>query len=91
MSDGRVRLNIEGLDVPDEFVLLVSNGGNVQEGAYKVVWRFGNELVSGDWASPNAILLGQDPFVIRTNCRRVLVVDPVSKAHELGSSVTFAG
>ena len=44
MSDGGVRLNIEGLDVPDEFVLLVSNGGNVQEGAYEVVWRFGNEL-----------------------------------------------
>jgi PilZ domain len=44
MSDGGVRLNIEGLEVPDEFVLLVPNGGNVQEGAYKVVWRFGNEL-----------------------------------------------
>jgi hypothetical protein len=44
MSDGGVRLNIDGLDVPDEVVLLVSNGGNVQEGAYKVIWRFGNEL-----------------------------------------------
>jgi PilZ domain len=44
MSDGGVRLNIEGLDVPDEFVLLVSKDGRVQEGAYKVVWRFGNEL-----------------------------------------------
>ena len=25
MSDGGVRLNVEGLDVPDEFVLLISN------------------------------------------------------------------
>ena len=39
-----MRLNVEGLDVPDEFVLLVSNKGKVEERAYKVVWRFGNEL-----------------------------------------------
>jgi hypothetical protein len=44
MSDDGVRLNTEGLEVPDEFVLFVSNGGNVREGTYKVVWRFGNEL-----------------------------------------------
>ena len=44
MSDGGVRLNVEGLDVPDEFVLLISNDRKVQERAYKVVWRFGNEL-----------------------------------------------
>ena len=25
ISDGGVRLNVEGLDVPDEFVLLISN------------------------------------------------------------------
>ena len=43
-SDGGVRLNVEGLDVPDEFVLLISNKGKVEESAYKVVWRFGNEL-----------------------------------------------
>jgi PilZ domain-containing protein len=44
ISDGGVRLNVEGLDVPDEFVLLISNDRKVQERAYKVVWRFGNEL-----------------------------------------------
>ena len=30
--------------MPDEFVLLISNKGKVEESAYKVVWRFGNEL-----------------------------------------------
>jgi PilZ domain len=44
MSDGGVRLNVEGLNVPDEFVLLISSKGKVEERAYKVVWRFGNEL-----------------------------------------------
>ncbi len=44
MSDRGVRLNVEGLDVPDEFVLLISNKGKIEESAYKVVWRFGNEL-----------------------------------------------
>ena len=44
ISDGGVRLNVEGLDVPDEFVLFISNDRKVQERAYKVVWRFGNEL-----------------------------------------------
>ena len=44
ISDGGVRLNVEGLNVPDEFLLLISNKGNVEERAYKVIWRFGNEL-----------------------------------------------
>ena len=44
ISDGGVRLNVEGLNVPDEFVLLISNKGKVEERAYKVVWRFGNEF-----------------------------------------------
>ena len=44
MSDGGVRLNVEGLNVPDEFVLLISDKGKVEERPYKVVWRFGNEL-----------------------------------------------
>ena len=44
ISDDGVRLNSEGLDVPDEFVLLISNKGKMEESAYKVVWRFGNEL-----------------------------------------------
>jgi hypothetical protein len=39
-----VRLNVEGLDVPDEFVLLLSEDGIVQESTYKMIWRFGNEV-----------------------------------------------
>ena len=46
ISDSGVRLNVEGLDVPDEFVLLISNDRKVQEKAYRVVWRFGNELAA---------------------------------------------
>lgn len=45
ISDGGVRLRIEGVDVPDEFVLLLSEDGySSRERAYKVVWRFGAEL-----------------------------------------------
>jgi len=44
ISNGGVRLNVEGLDVPDEFVLLLSEDGIVQESTYKVIWRFGHEL-----------------------------------------------
>ena len=75
ISDGGVRLNVEGLDVPDEFVLLISNDRKVQEKAYKVVWRFGkislapSSLVApGNQALPSEILLKHDPFRIRTPC-----------------------
>ena len=52
ISDGGVRLRIEGVEVPDEFVLLLTEDGySTRERAYKVVWRFGPEL--------GAKLLGQ--------------------------------
>jgi hypothetical protein len=36
---------VEGLDVPDEFVLLLlSNNGIVKESTCKVAWRFGDEV-----------------------------------------------
>jgi hypothetical protein len=35
---------IQGLDVPDEFVLFLSNGGVVQEITCKVAWRFDDEV-----------------------------------------------
>jgi hypothetical protein len=38
-SDGGVRLDVHGLDLPDEFVLLFS-GDSAQDGTYQVVWRF---------------------------------------------------
>ncbi len=44
ISDDGVRLNIGALDVPDEFVLLLSSDGVVRENAYKVVWRRGPEV-----------------------------------------------
>jgi hypothetical protein len=44
ISKGGVRLNVEGLDVPDEFVLFLSSDGIVQETTCKVVWRFGDEV-----------------------------------------------
>ena len=44
ISDDGVRLNVGGLDVPDEFVLLLSSDGVVRENAYKVVWRRGHEV-----------------------------------------------
>ena len=36
ISKGGVRLNVEGIDVPDEFVLLLSNDGTVQESTWVV-------------------------------------------------------
>ena len=42
-SDG-VRLDVGGLDVSDEFVLLLSGDGVLRENAYKVVWRRGPEV-----------------------------------------------
>ncbi len=44
ISKGGVRLNVEGLEVPEEFVLFLSNDGIIQESACKVVWRFGDEV-----------------------------------------------
>jgi PilZ domain len=39
-SDGGVRLDVHGLDLPDEFVLLFSGDSPAQDGTYQVVWRF---------------------------------------------------
>lgn len=44
ISKGGVRLNVKGLDVPDEFVLFLANGGIVQEITCKVAWRFDDEV-----------------------------------------------
>jgi hypothetical protein len=44
ISDDYVRLNVGGLDVPNEFVLLLSGNGVVRENAYKVVWRRGDQV-----------------------------------------------
>jgi PilZ domain len=44
ISDGGVRLRVEGYEVPDEFVLLLSGHFITQESQYKVVWRRKPEL-----------------------------------------------
>ncbi|HTV34794.1 MAG TPA: PilZ domain-containing protein [Xanthobacteraceae bacterium] len=45
ISDGGIRLHVEGFDVPDEFVLLLSGEGLAgKERAYRVIWRLGYEI-----------------------------------------------
>ena len=45
ISEGGVRLHVEGLDVPEDFVLLLSGDGiAAKECAYRVVWRLGHEI-----------------------------------------------
>jgi hypothetical protein len=41
ISEGGVRLNAFGCDIPDEFVLLRSGDGPAKDGKYKVIWRDG--------------------------------------------------
>jgi hypothetical protein len=42
---GEVRLHVEGFEVPDQFVLLISNGdGGARPRDCKVAWRLGFEL-----------------------------------------------
>jgi PilZ domain len=43
-SDGGVRINVPGFEVPDEFVLLLSGDGPARNGTYKVIWRHGQEV-----------------------------------------------
>ncbi|HEX3936032.1 MAG TPA: PilZ domain-containing protein [Xanthobacteraceae bacterium] len=44
ISTGGVRLHVEGYDVPDRFVLLLSGEGLAKECSYQVVWRLGHEI-----------------------------------------------
>jgi hypothetical protein len=44
ISDGGVRLRVDGHEVPDEFVLLLSGHRVTQESKYKVVWRLNQEI-----------------------------------------------
>jgi hypothetical protein len=45
ISDGGIRLHVEGFEVPDQFVLLLSGDGVAgKERAYRVVWRLGYEI-----------------------------------------------
>src|SRR5271155_5944524 len=44
LSTGGVRLHVEGFEVPDDFVLLLSGDNLAQECNYQVVWRLGHEI-----------------------------------------------
>lgn len=45
ISDGGVRLHVEGFEIPEEFVLSVSGEGlGAGERVYRVVWRLGYEV-----------------------------------------------
>lgn len=43
VSDGGVRLLAEGIDVPDQFVLMFGRDGSVRRDC-RVVWRLGHEI-----------------------------------------------
>jgi hypothetical protein len=44
ISDNGARLHIDGFDVPEKFVLILSGSGTVEERACEVVWRMGDEI-----------------------------------------------
>jgi hypothetical protein len=45
ISDGGVRLHVEGFDVPDDFILLLTGDDiGAKERIYRVVWRLGYEI-----------------------------------------------
>jgi hypothetical protein len=44
ISTGGVRLQVEGFDVPDDFVLVLSDDDLAKQCSYQVVWRLGHEI-----------------------------------------------
>ncbi len=44
ISTGGVKLHVEGFEVPDDFVLILSGDGIAKECNYQVVWRLGHEV-----------------------------------------------
>lgn len=44
ISAGGVRLHVEGYEVPDDFVLLLTGDNLAEECNYQVVWRLGSEI-----------------------------------------------
>jgi PilZ domain len=62
MSAGGVRLHVEGVDVPDQFVLLLSDGsGKSRPRDCSVVWRLGLEL-----GAKFAVAVGRDDKATNT-------------------------
>jgi hypothetical protein len=44
ISTGGVKLHVEGFEVPDDFVLILSGDGVAKACNYQVVWRIGHEI-----------------------------------------------
>jgi hypothetical protein len=44
MSDGGVRLQVLGAEIPDEFLLTICGDQPTDAGKYKVVWRLGPDV-----------------------------------------------
>lgn len=44
ISTSGVRLHVEGFDVPDDFVLVLTGEDLAKECNYQVVWRLGHEI-----------------------------------------------
>ena len=44
VSEDGVRLQLNGIDVVDEFVLLFPGEGPARDGTYKVVWKQGRDV-----------------------------------------------
>lgn len=44
ISTGGVQLRVDGLEVPDEFTLLMTGNGLHRECRYRVVWRSGDRI-----------------------------------------------
>jgi hypothetical protein len=44
MSEGGVRLHVEGIEVPDRFILFIDDGNGSRPRHCAVVWRLGYEL-----------------------------------------------
>jgi len=43
-SDGGVRLQLNGFEIPDDFTLLFAPNEPARSGNYKVVWRLGKDV-----------------------------------------------
>ena len=44
VSNGGVRINTFGVNIPDEFALLLSGDGPAIDGTYRVIWRVGYDV-----------------------------------------------
>jgi hypothetical protein len=58
-SDGGVRLQLNGFEIPDDFALLFAPNEPARSGRYKVVWRLGRD-VGAKFIGPASFTNGRD-------------------------------